>query len=1610
MKSSIRSVSAWAWPGAGRFHPVLAATLLLVVQQAGAWPDLRINKTGPAQAAPGDVITYTLSYSNVGPVKSTVVVMKDFLPTNVTALTNTLNGGSLSGGTITWNLGTLNSKANGSRTFQVRINTNATVAVTNQAQIFGKEAEEKGKTKDNYSTLITTLVNVNQPPVARDDDYTIGEDTPLLITVPGVLANDTDPNGNALTAILLSSVTHGTLLLHANGSFSYTPDSNYNGTDSFTYRANDGQTNSGIATVTITVLPVNDPPVARDDQYSTSEDIALTVLPPGVLLNDSDPDGDALAAVIVTQPGNGQVILNSNGSFTYSPATNFNGTDTFTYRANDGVTNSGVATVTIIVSPVNDPPVARDDAFSVNENTALTVPAPGVLVNDSDGDGDVLTAILTTGPTNGLVSLDSNGGFVYTPNSNYHGADAFAYRARDGAADSGIAIVSITVIPANHPPVALNDEYSTPEDSVLTIAAPGVLGNDSDPDGDSLAAIITSQPGYGQLSFSTNGGFIYTPSPDFSGVDSFTYRANDGVTNSGNATVTITVSPVNDPPVAQSDSYSVNEGSTLVQASPGVLGNDSDPDGDPLTAVLVNGPTNGVLMLNSDGSFNYTPNTNYTGPDSFSYRANDGNADSGIALVSIDVLPVNHPPVAQDDDYSTGEDTALIVAAPGVLANDSDPDGDALQAIIVNAPTNGLLTLNPDGGFAYMPFTNFSGVDAFTYRASDGITNSQVATVTITVIGTNDAPIARDDQYSTAEDMVLVVSAPGVLVNDSDPDDDVLAANIVTLPANGLVTLNLDGSFGYTPNTNFNGIDTFTYRANDGIATSAVATVTITVVGTNDPPLAQDDQYTTFRDMALNIPAPGVLANDSDPENDPLTVVIANPATNGLVNLNSNGGFTYTPNADFTGVDTFTYRASDGQANSGIATVSISILPLNRPPVAQDDVYTVGEDTLLLITGPGVLSNDSDLDNDTLTALLLSNPTNGLLSLNPDGGFSYQPDTNFNGLDSFTYRASDGITNSQPATVTITVTAVNDPPIARDDQYTMDEETVLVVTAPGVLLNDSDPEGDSITASVATLPANGLLTFNNDGSFTYTPNSNFFGMDSFTYRANDGQLDSAPATVSIQVTDVYDPPNTNNWSGKSFTTYEDTVLNVAPPGVLAGIIGFDASALKAALVRRITNGTLNLELDGSFSLRPLTNFNGVDAFEFAVVNGSSNYPTLKVDITVIPVNDPPVFVKGGNFHLPLNAGPQVSPGWATGISPGPADESGQAVTFEISNDNGSLFSVQPVLAANGTLTFTPATGVSGKATVTILARDNGGTADGGIDASLPENFSITVNAPPTVQIVNPTNGASYFAPGSFTVLADAQDTDGTVVLVEFFSGTNKVAEATTEPFFTVLTNLSAGTYTLGAVATDDFGATGSATPITVNVITQPPLIALTSVYYNPQRDIFEQRVRVTNPTYSMVNAVRVLVQNLTNVPPITVGNRSGITNGLPYVQSSGVVQPGGYVDLTIEYLSPKRIMPNPVLRAELVPPAGPVPPLSGSFQHINRGLLLANRTFLVEFNTLSNRVYAIQYSKDLSDWKTSLPAVAGDGSWIQWIDNGEPRTESPPAAAPARFYRLLLLP
>ncbi|MDB5351780.1 MAG: putative rane protein [Planctomycetota bacterium] len=774
--------------------------------------------------------------------------------------------------------------------------------------------------------VTVTAVGEVCPPQANNDVAITPEDT--AITIP-VLANDAIATGDTVTVQSVTPPAHGTAVINPNGTVTYTPVANYNGPDSFTYTIVDPAGATSTATVAVSVTPVNDAPVAVNDSFTTPEDTTLTVPAPGVLVNDTDADGDPLTSQIVAQPAHGTVTLNPNGSFTYTPAANYNGPDAFTYQDSDGKALSNLATVNLTVTPVNDAPVANNDIYSTTTGTTLTITVPGVLSNDTDVDGDPLTAGAPSVPAHGTVTLNPNGSLTYTPTAGFNGTDTFTYQASDGKASSNVATVTINIAPtANSAPVAVNDTFTTPMGTPLTVATPGVLVNDTDANGDPLTSQIVAQPAHGTVTLNPNGSFTYTPVASYNGPDSFTYQDSDGKALSNVATVNLTVTPVNRPPVANNDLYSTTTGTPLTIAAPGVLGNDTDPDGDPLTAGAPSVPAHGTVTLNANGSLTYTPTAGFNGTDTFTYQASDGKTLSNVATVTISIGPgVNRPPAAVNDSYTTPEDTPLTVPAPGVLGNDTDPEGNPLVSVIVAPPTHGTVTLNFDGSLTYTPAANYNGPDSFTYQASDGTSLSNVATVSIAVSPVNDAPIARDDAYTTPQGVALTVPAAGVLVNDTDVDGDTLTSVIVAGPSHGTVTLNPNGSFTYTPAASYNGADSFTYQASDGKAPSNIATVRIGVTPVNQAPAAVDDTYTTPGGITLTVNGPGVLINDTDANGDTLTSVLVTPPTHGTVTLNPNGSFTYTPGPGYTGPDLFTYRANDGKALSDPATVRINVQP-----------------------------------------------------------------------------------------------------------------------------------------------------------------------------------------------------------------------------------------------------------------------------------------------------------------------------------------------------------------------------------------------------------------------------------------------------------------------------------------------------------------------------------------------------------------------------------------------------------------------------------------------------------------------------------------------------------
>jgi uncharacterized repeat protein (TIGR01451 family) len=549
------------------------------------------------------------------------------------------------------------------------------------------------------------------------------------------------------------------------------------------------------------VITTDAPPVAIADSIATLRNTAVVV---EVLANDWDPDGnmDPSTVTVVTPPSHGSItdINATTGAITYS-STGWTGVDTFRYEVCDTVGECSQADVSVTISTVVlNPPTARPDGATTPEQTAVPV---DVLANDSAGAGASLvpasTAVLVP-PSSGTTSVNTTtGDITYTPTGYFYGSDSFVYQVCDNHGLCASALVSIDVTKVDHAPTARDDSAAVAQGSPVTVS---VLANDTDPENNILASSVSigSGPSHGLATVNANGTITYAPVAGYYGADSLSYSVCDTTTPtrlcSSAATVSIAVGQAT--PVATDDAYDVPKNKAYAVAGPGVLGNDSDPNGLALEAVLGGGVTHGTLSLQADGSFNYDPTNGYTGHDSFTYTACTlGPAPVCSSPATVALTIANGSPNAPDDSYGTTANSTLAVGAPGVLSNDSDPNDDALTALLVSGPVHGALNLNPDGSFGYTPAGGYAGSDSFAYEACDPDAACATATVSIVVNALPGMPVANGDSAFAVPGLAVSIA---VLANDAAGSGswDLTTLQITSGPLHGSASVNADGTVTYS--------------------------------------------------------------------------------------------------------------------------------------------------------------------------------------------------------------------------------------------------------------------------------------------------------------------------------------------------------------------------------------------------------------------------------------------------------------------------------------------------------------------------------------------------------------------------------------------------------------------------------------------------------------------------------------------------------------------------------------------------------------------------------------------------------------------------------------------
>ena len=800
----------------------------------------------------------------------------------------------------------------------------------------------------------------------------------------------------------------------------------------------------------------------------------------------------------------------------------------------------------VTVAAQNDPPVTVTESLLVNEGGTVTITtnsATSLLANDTDPDADQITVILIdgNGPYNGTLSLLSSGTFSYTHGGSETTTDTFQYKANDGLSDGNTVTVSINITPVNDCPVVANpiSDFTVQEDAANnTFNLPNRF---SDAEGNILNYTFTNDnTDLVTVTLDTN---ILTLDyiENQTGVATVTINANDGTCSTQEVFV-VTVTAVNDPPVTVTESLLVNEGGTVTittNSATSLLANDTDTEGDPITAIVIigNGPYNGTLSLLSSGTFSYTHGGSETTTDTFQYKTNDGFSDGNTVTVTISINPVNDCPVwnnsavaSQINGPTSNEDFSPWFWNTNLQSIINDPDNATHTFTVTHTnPEIVNIYINPaNNRLSYSRILNRHGSTTGTITISDGICELYQP-ISYTVNSVNDCPTLDNPiaDVSVAEDDPDFFIPLANVFSDVDTDTLTYSTNIgnPTMIATSITATALVIDFL----ENQNGATFISLVVSDGDVSCTVDDlITVSISQTNDAPNGVEDFISVPTGESVNVLNDGstnsVLSNDNDPESNPITAVEVLGPINGTLTLLSNGNFTYTHDGSGTTTDTFSYSPRDNFSIGNTTTVTIYINDLPLGVTENIALLEGGTATTTTNAVTSVLANDTDTnggDAAILTATIGTDPIFGVLSLNSNGSFSYTHDGTENFTDSFTYIPYDGKGYGLATSVSINVTPTNDPPVAYPDSITIGlggTTTLLSNGGNNILSNDTDPDADSLTATLVTGPNFGTLVLNPGGTFSYLQNGVMNGGDSFTYKAKDASLFSNVVTVNIGIT------------------------------------------------------------------------------------------------------------------------------------------------------------------------------------------------------------------------------------------------------------------------------------------------------------------------------------------------------------------------------------------------------------------------------------------------------------------------------------------------------------
>jgi Mg-chelatase subunit ChlD len=1397
------------------------------------------------------------------------------------------------------NVGTLVIAANGAYAFTPAANYNGTVPTVTYTVT-------DGSGPNDTSTLNISVTPVNDNFSDVSETVSTLEDTALSGSVltgtssvdgPVSVVNFTI-GATTYTAGTTATIANvGTLVIAANGAYTFTPAANYNGTvPTVTYTVTDGSGPNDTSTLNISVTPVDDSFSDASETVSTLEDTALSG---SVLSGTSSVDGPVSvvnftidgvtgtfnAGQTATIANVGTLVIGANGAYTFTPAANYNGTvPTVTYTLTDGSGTNDTSTLNISVTPVNDNFSDANETVSTLEDTAVS---GSVLTGTSSVDGPVSVVSFTVGATTytagttatianvGTLLIAANGAYTFTPAANYNGTvPTVTYTVTDGSGTDDTSTLNISVTPVNDNFADASETLSTLEDTALSGS---VLTGTSSVDGpvsvvnftiDGVTGTFTAGQtatiaNVGTLVIAANGAYTFTPTANYNGtVPTVTYTVTDGSGPNDTSTLNISVTPVNDNFTDANETVSTLEDTALTGS---VLSGTSSVDGPVSVVNFTIGETTysagsmatianvGTLVIAANGAYTFTPSANYNGTvPTVTYTVTDGSGTDDTSTLNISVTPVNDNFTDISESVTTAEDTALTGS---VLSGTSSVDGPVsvvnftIGATTYTAGTTatianvGTLVIAANGAYTFTPVANYNGtVPTVTYTVTDGSGPNDTSTLNISVTPVDDSFTDANETVSTLEDTALTgsvlagtssVDGPVSVVSFTIGDTTFAAGSTATIANVGTLVIGANGAYTFTPAANYNGtVPTVTYTVTDGSGPNDTSTLNISVTPVNDNFSDVSETVSTLEDTALS----GSVLTGTSSVDGPVSVVnftidgvtgtftagqTATIANVGTLLIAANGAYTFTPTANYNGtVPTVTYTVTDGSGTDDTSTLNISVTPVNDNFTDISESVTTAEDTVL---SGSVLTGTSSVDGPvSVVSFTIEGVTGtynagqtativnvGTLVIAANGAYTFTPAANYNGtVPTVTYTVTDGSGPNDTSTLNISVTPVNDNFTDANETVSTLEDTALTgsvltgtssVDGPVSVVNFTVGATNYTAGSTATIANVGTLVIAANGAYTFTPAANYNGtVPTVTYTVTDGSGTDDTSTLSISVTPVND-----NFTDASETvsTLEDTALTGSvltgtssvdgPVSVVNFTIDGVTGTFNAGQTATIANvGTLAIGANGAYTFTPAANYNGtVPTVTYTVTDGSGPNDTSTLNISVTPVND--------NFTDASETVSTLEDTALTGsVLTGTSSVDGpvSVVSFTVSGTTytaGTTATIANVgtllIAANGAYTFTPAANYNGTVpTVTYTVTDGLGP---NVTSTL--NISVTPVDDPSVLAADlKTSLEDKVATGN--VLTNDRDVDNALTVTKFtIGGTEYTAGGTA-------TIANVGKLTLGA--------------------------------------------------------------------------------------------------------------------------------------------------------------------------------------------------------------------